>query len=84
MATHETDGLPGISTWDIARSLGRLESHAEQSNARADRGDARMDRMEARLDRLEARMDRLFITLIGIGAAIMAGVITGLVKMFAG
>ena len=77
MATHGTEDLPGISTWDIARSLGRLESHAEQSSARADRGDARMDR-------LEARMDRLFITLIGIGAAIMAGVITGLVKMFAG
>ena len=44
MATQEAEGLPGITLWDIARSLGRLESHAGQSDARMDRADARMDR----------------------------------------
>ena len=59
MATQETEGLPGITLWDIARSLGRLENHAEQSDARMDRSDARMDRMDARMDRMEGRLDRL-------------------------
>ena len=91
MATQETEGLPGITLWDIARSLGRLESHAEQGDARMDRSDgrmdrmdARMDRMEARLDRIDGRLDRLFLTVIGIGATMIAGVIAVLVKLFAG
>ena len=91
MATHETDGLPGITLWDIARSLGRLENYAEQSearmdrqDARMDRQDARMDRMEARLDRIEARLDRLFLGLFAIGTALIGGLITVLVKLFLG
>ena len=44
MATQEAEGLPGITLWDIARSLGRLESRAEKSDARTDRIEARMDR----------------------------------------
>ena len=36
MSTQEAGGLPGITLWDIARSLGRLESHAEQSDAHID------------------------------------------------
>ena len=84
MATQETDGLPGITLWDIARSLGRLESHAEQSDARMDRSDARMDRIEARLDRVEARLDRLFLSVLGIGTALIGGVVTVLVKLFTG
>ena len=84
MATHETDGLPGITLWDIARSLGRMESHAEQSDARMDRMETRMARMETRMDRLEARIDRLFLALLGIGAALTGGLITVLVKLFTG
>ncbi len=84
MAAQETDGLPGITLWDIARSLGRLESHAEQSDARMDRSDARMDRMEARLDRMEARLDRLFLAVLGIGTALIGGLVTVLVKLFVG
>ena len=76
MATQETDGLPGITLWDIARSLGRLESHAEQSDARMDRSDARMDRIEARLDRIDSRLDRLmFIAVLGIGAGVLASLV---------
>ena len=84
MASQETDGLPGITMWDIARSLGRLENHAEQADARMDRIDARMDRMETRLDRIEARLDRLFLPLFGIGTVLIGGLITVLVKLFAG
>ena len=84
MATQETEGLPGITLWDIARSLGRLESHAEQSDARMDRADARMDRMEARLDRMEGRLDRLFLAVLGIGTALIGGLVTVLVKLFMG
>ena len=84
MATQETNELPGITLWDIARSLGRLESHAEQSDARMDRMDARMDRMEARLDRMEARLDRLFLAVLGIGTALIGGLTTVLVKLFLG
>ncbi len=68
MSTQEAEGLPGITLWDIARSLGRLESHAEQTYGRIDRADARMiradarmDRIEARLNRIDARLDRLFV-----------------------
>ena len=84
MATQEAEGLPGITLWDIARSLGRLESHAEQSDARMDRADARMDRMEARLDRMEGRLDRLFLAVLGIGTALIGGLVTVLVKLFMG
>ena len=91
MATQETEGLPGITLWDIARSLGRLESHAEQSDARMDRADARLDRidarldrMEARLDRMESRIDRLFLAFLGIGTALIGGLATVMVKLFAG
>ena len=77
MATQETNELPGITLWDIARSLGRLESHAEQ-------GDARMDRMDARMDRMEARLDRLFLAVLGIGTALIGGLTTVLVKLFLG
>ena len=84
MATQETEGLPGITLWDIARSLGRLESHAEQSDARMDRQDARMDRMEARLDRMESRLDRLFLAVLSIGTALIGGLTAVLVKLFLG
>ena len=91
MATHETDGLPGVTMWDIARSLGRLENYAEQADARMDRQDARMDRQDARMDRMEARLDwidarldRLFLGLFGIGTALVGGLITVLVKLFVG
>ena len=91
MATQETDGLPGITLWDIARSLGRLESHAEQNGARMDRADARMDRMDARMDRMEvrldridSRLDRLFLAVLGIGATLTGGLVTVLIKLFAG
>ena len=95
MASQETGGLPGITLWDIARSLGRLENHAEQADARMDRQDhgwtarmdrqdARMDQMKARLDRIVARLDRLFLALFGIGTALIGGLITVLVKLFAG
>ena len=91
MATQETEGLPGITLWDIARSLGRLESHAEQSDARMDRMDARMermdarmDRMEGRLDRIDGRLDRLFLAVLGIGTALIGGLVTVLVKLFTG
>ena len=91
MAAQEAEGLPGITLWDIARSLGRLESHAEQSDARMDRADARMDRMDARMDRMEARLDRidgrldrLFLAVLGIGTALVGGVVTVLVKLFMG
>lgn len=87
MAAQETDGLPGITLWDIARSLGRLESHAEQSGARMDRQDARMDRIEARLDRIDSRLDRLIFIILGIGAGVLAslvGLTVTLVKLFVG
>ena len=91
MATQETEGLPGITLWDIARSLGRLESHAEQRDARMDRSDARMDRMDARMDRMEGRLDRidgrldrLFLAVLGIGTALIGGLVTVLVKLFTG
>ena len=84
MATQETEGLPGITLWDIARSLGRLESHAEQTDARTDRQDARMDQMESRLDRMESWLDRLFFAVLGIGTAMIGGMVTVLVKLFAG
>ncbi len=84
MATQEAEGLPGITLWDIARSLGRLESHAEQSDARMDRADARMDRMESRLDRIDTWVDRLFLAVLGIGAALVGGLVTVLVKLFVG
>ena len=91
MATQETNGLPGITLWDIARSLGRLESYAKQSDARMDRSDARMDRMDARMDRMEGRLDRidgrldrLFLAVLGIGTALIGGLVTVLVKLFTG
>ena len=84
IATHETDGLPGITMWDIARSLGRLENHSEQADAGMDRQDARMDRMEARLDRMEARLDHLFLALFGFGTALVGGMIIVMAKLFAG
>ena len=77
MATQETDGLPGITLWDIARSLGRLENHAEQS-------DARMDRMESRIDRIDGRLDKLFLAVLGIGTALIGGLVTVMVKLFTG
>lgn len=84
MATQETNGLPGITLWDIARSLGRLENFAEQAEARMNRQDARMDRAEARLDRIESGIDRLFLAFLGIGTALIGGMVTVLVKLFAG
>ena len=82
MATQVTEGLPSETLWDI---VGRLESHAEQSDARLDRSDgrmdARMDRMEVRLDRIDGRLDRLFLTVPGGGNG---GMVTVLVKLFAG
>ena len=80
MAAQETDGLPGIILWDIARSLGRLESRAEQS-------DARLDRQDARLDRIDSRLDRLIFIILGIGAGVLAslvGLTVTLVKLFVG
>ena len=77
MATQEAEGLPGITLWDIARSLGRLESHAEQS-------DGRMDRIEARMDRIESRIDRLMLAVLGVGTALIGGLVTVLVKLFTG
>ena len=84
MSTQEAEGLPGITMWDIARSLGRLESHAEQTDGRMGRADARMDRLEARLDRIDARLDRLFFAVLGIGTALIGGFATVLVKLFVG
>ena len=70
MATQEAEGLPGITLWDIARSLGRLESHAEQS--------------DARMDRIESRIDRLMLAVLSVGTALIGGLVTALVKLFAG
>lgn len=84
MAIQETEGLPGIALWDIARSLGRLENHAGQTDARMDRQDARMNRIESRLDRVESRLDRLLFAVLGIGTAMIGGMVTVLVKLFAG
>ena len=77
MATQEAEGLPGITLWDIARSLGRLESHAEQT-------DGRMDRIEVRMDRIESRIDRLMFAVLGVGTALIGGLVTVLVKLFTG
>ena len=77
MATQEAEGLPGITLWDIARSLGRLESHAEQT-------DGRMDRIEIRMDRIESRIDRLMFAVLGVGTALIGGLVTVLVKLFTG
>ena len=84
METQEADGLPDIVLWDIARSLGRLESYAEPRNDRTGRTDSRIDRMEARLDRIDAKLDRLFLAVLGIGTALIGGFTTVLVKLFAG
>ncbi len=68
--------------------MGRLENFAEQAEARMNRQDARMDRadarMEARLDRIESGIDRLFLAFLGIGTALIGGMVTVLVKLFAG
>ena len=82
MATQEAEGLPGITLWDIARSLGRRESHAGQSDA--GHSDARMDRADARMDRMEGRLDRLFPAVLGIGTALIGGFVAVLVKLFVG
>ena len=84
MATQETEGLPGITLWDIARSLGRLESHAEQTDGRMDRIEVRMDRIESRIDRIESRIDRLMFAVLGVGTALIGGLVTVLVKLFTG
>ena len=84
MATQETEGLPGITLWHISRSLGRLESHAEQNDARMDRADVLLGRIEARLDRVEGQLDRLFLAVLRIGTTLIGGPVTVLVKLFAG
>ncbi len=84
MATQEAEGLPGITLWDIARSLGRLENHAEHSDARMDRMEGRMDRIESRIDRIESRIDRLMFAVLGVGTALIGGLVTVLVKLFTG
>ena len=62
---------------DIASSLGRLEIHADQSGAR-------LDRMEGRMDRMESRIDRLMFAVLGVGTALIGGLVTALVKLFVG
>ena len=64
--------------------MGRLESHAEQSDARMYRADVLLDRIEAGLDRMEGQLDRLFLAVLGIGTTLIGGPVTVLVKLFAG
>ena len=62
--------LGGIEqrTEDISRSLGRLEGQ--------------VDGVENRLGSIEQRLDRVIFALFGFGAALTAGIVGILVKLF--
>ncbi len=53
---------------DIARSLGRLEGEVRS--------------LGARLSSVEQRLDRITFTMFGFGAALVAGMVGTLVKLF--
>ena len=58
----------GSGTEDISRSLGRLEGQVGS--------------IEQRLGSIEQRLDRVIFALFGFGAALAAGIVGILVKLF--
>ena len=66
--TYRESDMTTETQTDIARSVGRLEGQAEQTNER--------------LGRIEQRLDRLIFTLFGFEAAILVGLAVIMVRLF--
>ena len=69
--------------------ISRLEGAYEQMdrrlgdfNLRMDEMSRRLDAMSARIDQLSQRIDRLVFAMVGVGAALIAGMVTILVRLF--
>ena len=60
---------------DISRSLGRLEGQVDGL-------DTRLGGIEQRLGGIEQRLDRVIFALFGVGAALIAGMVGIMVKLF--
>ena len=60
---------------DISRSLGRLEGQVDGL-------DKRLGGIEQRLGGIEQRLDRVIFALFGVGAALIAGMVGIMVKLF--
>ena len=60
---------------DISRSLGRLEGQVDAL-------DKRLGGIEQRLGGIEQRLDRVIFALFGVGAALIAGMVGIMVKLF--
>ena len=60
---------------DVARSLGRLEGEVRTLVSR-------FDSLEARFNSLETRLDKVIFAMFGFGAALIAGMVGVLVKLF--
>ena len=61
-----------------------VESNIEGTNRRIDETNQRIDetnrevaRLSERVDKLNERMDKLFYTMIGLGVAVIAALVTG-------
>ncbi len=60
---------------EISRSLGRLEGEVRTLVSR-------FDSLEARFNGLETRLDKVIFGMFGFGAALIAGMVGVLVKLF--
>ncbi len=49
----------------------------EETNRRIDETNQRIDRLDDRYDKMIGRMDKLFYTMIGLGVAVIASLVTG-------
>ena len=63
------------SAEDISRTLGQLEGRVASL-------DTRLGSLEQRFSSLEHRLDRVIFTMFGFGAALIAGMVGILVKLF--
>ena len=68
-----------ISTENISRTLGQLEGKVTS----LDSGVGNLElRFEQRFSALDARLDKVIFTMFGFGAALIAGMVGILVKLF--
>ena len=67
---------------DISRSLGRLEGQVDGLDQRLGGIEQRLGGIEQRLGGIEQRLDRVIFALFGVGAALIAGMVGIMVKLF--
>ena len=69
----------GYRTEGPDERIARLEERMNASDRRAEESIQRMNRLEEDRRRTDGRVDRLFYTIIGLGVAVVAALVAGLV-----